>query len=141
MGHSYQDDSAPITEINVTPLVDVVLVLLVIFMVTAPLIAARGIAVDSPEARTGEVIEGPLTLAITSEGELILSFDERKERFAARSRRDALSRLEEIHASNPQLRAIIAGDENVPHGAVMEVVDMVREAGMEKFALRTVTPR
>jgi len=135
-GGSYQDEGA-IAEINVTPLVDVVLVLLVIFMVTAPLIAAQGILVDSPEASTGTSVEGTLTLSVTQNGELLLVHEQKQWRFEAKERSKALPTLQKLFGQNPKIRAIIAGDKNVAYGALMEVIDMVRSAGIHKFSLRT----
>ncbi len=134
---SYQDESGAISEINVTPLVDVVLVLLVIFMVTAPMIAAQGILVDSPKATTGTAVQGNLTLAITEDGSLIVTTDTGEQRFAASDRLSATELVRGFHLANPASKAIIAGDKDVSHGAVMEVIDMVRGVGIEKFALRT----
>ena len=137
MASSYQDGGTTISEINVTPLVDVMLVLLVIFMVTAPMIAAQGLLVNSPAASTGVPVQGPLTLAIAKDGSLVVSANERESRFAASERRKALGLLEDFHKQHPESKAIIAGDKDISHGAVIEVIDMVREAGIEKFALRT----
>lgn len=134
---SYQDEGGTIADINVTPLVDVVLVLLVIFMVTAPMIAAQGIMVDSPAATTGAPVEGNLNLAITETGELLVTDNKEERRYAADNRRAAKPLLEAFHKNFPDSKAIIAGDKNISHGAVMEVIDMVRGAGIEKFALRT----
>lgn len=134
---SYQDEGGAIAEINVTPLVDVVLVLLVIFMVTAPMIAAQGILVDSPEAVTGAAVSGSLSLAIQDDGALVVTTDEGESLFAADNRLAATSLLQRFQKEHPASKAIIAGDKNVSHGAVMEVIDMVRGVGIEKFALRT----
>lgn len=134
---SYQDEGGAIAEINVTPLVDVVLVLLVIFMVTAPMIAAQGIVVDSPKATTGVAVQSTLNLAITVEGVLVVTLPEGEKRFAPDKRRDAEPILRAFHAEFPESKAVIAGDKNISHGAVMEVIDLVRSVGIEKFALRT----
>ena len=134
---SYRDGGGAISEINVTPLVDVVLVLLVIFMVTAPLIAAQGIVVDSPKASTGVLVQSTLNLAITEDGALLVSSDEGETRFAANNRRGATEIIRAFHQKNPDAKAVIAGDKDVSHGAVMEVIDMVRSVGIDKFALRT----
>jgi biopolymer transport protein ExbD len=136
-GGAYKDGRSTISEINVTPLVDVVLVLLVIFMVTAPMIAAQGILVDSPKASTGVPVQSTLNLAITDKGVLVIASDEGEKQFAADNRRAALGLLEDFHSRFPEAKAVIAGDKAISHGAVMEVIDMVREAGIEKFALRT----
>jgi biopolymer transport protein TolR len=134
---SYHDEGGAISEINVTPLVDVVLVLLVIFMVTAPMIAAQGILVDSPAAATGAAIQGTLSLAITDDGSLVVTADDVQQTFAADKRLGATELLKKFQAEHPDSKAIIAGDKDVSHGAVMEVIDMVRSVGIEKFALRT----
>lgn len=136
-GGAYQDGGGAISEINVTPLVDVVLVLLVIFMVTAPLIAAQGILVDSPKASTGVPVQSTLNLAITKEGDLLVSSDTGEAKFSATERRKASGILKNFHKEHPESKAVIAGDKDISHGAVMEVIDMVRAAGIEKFALRT----
>ncbi len=133
----YQDEGGAISEINVTPLVDVVLVLLVIFMVTAPMIAAQGILVDSPAAATGAAVQGTLSLAITDDGSLVVTTDDEEQTFAATNRLGATALLKSFQAAHPDSKAIIAGDKDVSHGAVMEVIDMVRSVGIEKFALRT----
>ncbi|MBL4637522.1 MAG: biopolymer transporter ExbD [Kofleriaceae bacterium] len=139
---SYQDEGGAIAEINVTPLVDVVLVLLVIFMVTAPMIAAQGIVVDSPQATTGVAVQSTLNMAITSDGILVVTVPKGEKRFAADKRRDAEPMLRAFHVEFPDSKAVIAGDKNISHGAVMEVIDMVRGVGIEKFALRTkVSPK
>tara|TARA_R110002073_G_scaffold123819_5_gene267813 strand:+ start:103094 stop:103540 length:447 start_codon:yes stop_codon:yes gene_type:complete len=134
---SYQDEGGTISEINVTPLVDVVLVLLVIFMVTAPMIAAQGILVDSPTAGTGAAVQGSLRLSITDNGSLVITTDDIEQTFAADNRLSATGLLKKFQEEHPDSKAIIAGDKDVSHGAVMEVIDMVRSVGIEKFALRT----
>ena len=67
------DDEAPITDINVTPFVDVVLVLLVVFMITAKLIVARGVEIDKPKAATGGDVQSTLRVSVNATGELFLS--------------------------------------------------------------------
>lgn len=134
---SYRDEAGAIADINVTPLVDVVLVLLVIFMVTAPMIAAQGILVDSPKASTGTSVSSTLNLAITDEGTLVVIDDNEKKRFASDNRLAAAGMIKAFHNQYPEAKAVIAGDKDISHGAVMEVIDMVRGAGIEKFALRT----
>ncbi|MGE3460150.1 MAG: biopolymer transporter ExbD, partial [Kofleriaceae bacterium] len=67
----YQDDdNAGITDINVTPFVDVVLVLLVVFIVTAKLIVARGVEIDKPKAATGGEVQSTLRVSVTADGQL-----------------------------------------------------------------------
>ena len=138
---AYQDEGQAIASINVTPLVDVVLVLLVIFMVTAPMIAAQGILVDSPPAKTGVTLKSQFTMSITDTGELIVQDQEgTQHRYSPESRADALSLVVEFHSAFPDEKIVIAGHKDVGHGIVMEIVDMVRSVGIEKFALQTKMP-
>jgi len=69
------DDDAMISEINVTPFVDVVLVLLVVFMITAKLIVARGVEIDKPKAATGGEVQSTLRVSVNKEGELFVNGD------------------------------------------------------------------
>ena len=91
---SYQDEGATISEINVTPLVDVVLVLLVVLMVTAPMIAAQGILVDSPQAASGAQVQGTLTLTITDAGNLVVTTSDKEYRFAPEERATVQRKLD-----------------------------------------------
>lgn len=130
-GSVYQDDEGggTISEINVTPLVDVVLVLLIIFMVTAKLIVARGIAVDSPKTASGGEVASTLQVTIDQERTLYVNGD----RYS--SFEDAQTRVASMRGENPELKAIISADRSVPHGDVMRVIDFVKLAGVTKFAL------
>lgn len=129
-GSLYQDeDGGTISEINVTPLVDVVLVLLIIFMVTAKLIVARGIAVDSPKTASGEEVASTLQVTIDRERNLYVNGD----RYASVD--DAQARVESMRSQTPDIKAIISADRSVPHGDVMRVIDFVKLAGVTKFAL------
>ena len=118
-----------ITGINVTPLVDIILVLLIIFMLTANLIAASSIKVDLPQASTGESAE-PTTLAITMTraGELFLNGKPTDEA-------SLKVFIPEVAASDPKAQAIIAADREVPHGRVVHIMDLVRQLGIYKFAI------
>ena len=130
----YEDEGHSISDINVTPLVDVMLVLLIIFMVTAPVIAARGIGVDSPQTVAGGPISASLTLTLTASGELYVN----DTFYPAAQRGRALSELRTLAAADPEATAFIAGDRRAPHGDVMEIIDLVKASGIETFALRSV---
>lgn len=117
-----------ITGINVTPLVDVTLVLLIIFMVTAKLIAGHGIPLDLPKAATAGVTQTMLTLSIDAEGKVLANGQPVKDDQALREQaRQALRQ-------NPELRTVIAASALTSHGNVMRVVDTVRDAGAVKIA-------
>ena len=117
-----------INGINVTPLVDITLVLLIVFMVTAKLIAGQGIPLDLPKAATAGTTQTMLSIAVDAggkvraNGELIAGDAALRER-AKRALRE-----------NPELRTVIAASSATSHGDVMRVVDTVREAGIAKIA-------
>ncbi|MFC1611147.1 ExbD/TolR family protein [Myxococcota bacterium] len=129
MAGTQSDPDDIITDINVTPLVDIILVLLIIFMLTANIIARPSIEVELPEASTGEGTE-PTTLAIsiTKDGEIFLN--------GAPTDEDKLrAYLPEVLEADPKTQAIIAADKEVTHGQVVHIIDLVRQGGIFKFAL------
>jgi biopolymer transport protein ExbD len=129
-GGFYQDDdSAMISEINVTPLVDVVLVLLIIFMVTAGVIAERGIPLEKPKTVSGSTVKNTLSIAIDENRELYVDGHKYADPEAAK-RAIAVK-----HQENPEIKAVISADISVPHGEVMQAIDLVTLAGITKFAL------
>jgi biopolymer transport protein ExbD len=130
-GHASSSDEA-ITGINVTPLVDITLVLLIIFMVTASYIVKESIEVDLPRAATGgETVGETLSFAVDAKGALYL--DGRPvERDAARAAvRAAVGR-------SADARALIGADRAVAHGEVVGLIDLVKGEGLAKFAIQIV---
>ncbi len=128
MASAAKDDDDAITGINVTPLVDVTLVLLIIFMVTAKLIAGHGIPLDLPKAATAGTTQTMLTLSIDAQGKVSANGQPVTSDAALRDQaRRAL-------AQNPELRTVIAASAAASHGSVMHVVDTVRDAGAVKIA-------
>ena len=131
----YKDgDTEVIADINVTPLVDVVLVLLVIFMVTAPIIAGRGISVNAPTTISGDSVATPLQVTLTKDR---LIYVEGKPQASYEAAKAA---LEKARARDPDIKAIIAADAEVPHGEVMKAIDAVKRAKITKFALASKKP-
>jgi biopolymer transport protein ExbD len=128
-GGGLKDPEDMITDINVTPLVDIILVLLIIFMLTANLIATPSIEVDLPEASTGEGIE-PTTLAITltKDGEMFLNG-------APTDEAALIDYLPQVAKEDPKAQAVIAADEEVTHGSVVRIIDLVRRGGIFRFAI------
>ncbi len=126
-GGGEEDDL--ITAINVTPLVDIVLVLLIILMVTASYIVSKSIPMDLPNAQSGE--EGPprtLTVSIDEEGGLYIDAEEVTwEQLSSRARSFA--------ASEDEPRAVIAADRRVSHGEFIRIVDVLRTAGITRYAI------
>jgi biopolymer transport protein ExbD len=131
----YQDDdSQGITDINVTPFVDVLLVLLVVFMITAKLIVARGVEIDKPKASTGGEVQSTLRVSVNAKGELFVNGDMFADDAAA------VVRIKEIAAASDKPKAIIAGDRKTAYGGVMRAIDLVQQAGISAIALENERP-
>jgi biopolymer transport protein ExbD len=126
-------DDDLIAGINVTPLVDVVLVLLVIFLITAPVLYQSAIKVQLPKARSGQEAEKtPLDFTITRDGSVMLG----KESIAVEQIEKRLLEMK----LGPDQTASISADEATPHGGVIKVMDALRQAGLTRFALTVEGP-
>jgi len=124
----------PMADINVTPMVDVMLVLLVIFMVTAPLLTV-GVQVDLPKTKSS-VIQGddePLTITVNKAGRIYLQ--ETALDLAALG-----PRLKAITGNNADVRIFVRGDKDINYGRVMQVMGAVNAAGFKKVAMVTKLP-
>lgn len=123
--------SRPMSEINVTPMVDVMLVLLVIFMVTAPLLTV-GVTVDLPETKASSIVgdDEPLAVSIDDKGQVFIQ-DTPVELAGL------VPRLLAITGNNPDVRIFVRGDKAISYGRVMEVMGTVNAAGFRKVALIT----
>jgi biopolymer transport protein TolR len=123
------DDGGMISGINVTPLVDITLVLLIIFMVTATYIVRQAIQIDLPRAaNAGESTGTTLAVMLTKDGDIYLDgrkSDETGLRDAARN----------AAAKDKDTRVIISADKNALHGAVVHVLDLIKGEGIAKFAI------
>jgi biopolymer transport protein ExbD len=118
-----------ISEINVTPLVDIVLVLLIIFMVTATYIVREAIPVDLPRAaHAGEATGSALAVVVTRDGTVYVDG-------VARTERELADRAREVVARDREARAVISADRASLHGAVVRVIDVVKGAGVSRFAI------
>ena len=122
-------DNEAIADINVVPLVDIVLVVLIIFMVTAPMFIKPTINVNLPKAASGDqTAPSKLNIALTADGRINLNgafVDE------ASVKQEALDEV----AKNAEVQAIISADKDVPHGKVIALLDAVKMAGVKKFAI------
>jgi biopolymer transport protein TolR len=130
MGAPSQRPGGIIDGINVTPLVDITLVLLVIFMVTAKVVVAPAISVDLPKAATGEATQTVFAVTIAPDGGLTVDGAS----VSASQLRTAAARA---LAADAELRAVIQADGDVPHRRVMGVLDELRLAGISKVAFAT----
>jgi biopolymer transport protein ExbD len=117
-----------IVAINVTPLVDVVLVLLVVLMVTAGYIASKAIPVDLPKAATGESVPQTLALSIDQDGGLYLE----GQKLSAEA---IQAKVGAAKKAQPGLRAVIAADGRARHQHVVRVIDLLRKEHVTEFAL------
>ena len=124
----------PMSEINVTPFVDVMLVLLIVFMVTAPLLTV-GVPVDLPETRASQITDEstPLIVTIKADGEIAL-----QNRVIDRAL--LIPRLEAVARSKPDTRIFVRGDRAVPYGDVVSIMAEVQAAGFARVALITKIP-
>jgi biopolymer transport protein TolR len=122
----------PMAEINVTPFVDVMLVLLIIFMVTAPLLTV-GVQVDLPKTEAKPIVENiePLVVSVKEDGSLFIQETEVPEE-------SIIARLNAITENKPETRIYVRGDARVNYGKVMEVMGMINAAGYSKVALVTL---
>ena len=123
------DDNGMIVGINVTPLVDITLVLLIIFMVTASYIVSPAIKVDLPKAASGsDQTKTTLALTISKDNQVYLNGERSSDQKI----------VDYIHGElpkNPDLQAIIAADKVVSHGDVIHIIDLVKRSGVHRFAL------
>ncbi len=128
-GGANMDDDEGIVDINVTPLVDVMLVLLIIFMVASAYIVKPSIEVDLPKAATGgETMDTTLSVIVTSDGKLFLNGEP--------STTEAIAaRCKEVAKTDDKAQAIISADKMTAHGKVVEVIDLVRQNGVRRFAI------
>ena len=127
-------ENKPMAEINVTQLVDVVLVLLIIFMVTAPMLQ-MGIDVNLPKVKSKsiDVTEEKLVLTITGAKEIYIN----KNRI---SLSDLRIKLENIFSSRIDREIFMRADKSIPYGFVIEVMSEVRKAGVDKLGMITEPP-
>lgn len=127
-GMNRDDGDGVISDINVTPLVDITLVLLIIFMVTAKIIVSQSLPLDLPKAAAGQEVQLVFGLELHANGETFI--DGKKV-----PNDDAILPLaREAQAKNADLRAVIRADQAVQHGRVIRALDLLKQAGVSKIA-------
>ena len=130
IGSTSDDELPAISEINVTPFVDVVLVLLVIFMVTAPMLVREQMSVNLPKAESGErSASEQIAIVLDKEGlvhiqKKIVSFDQIE------------SEIKTLIQANANAQAVISADQDAKHGDVVRIMDLVKKAGLTRFAIQ-----
>ena len=128
MAGAAQGDDEPIYGINVTPLVDVMLVLLVIFMVTAKWIVSQSVPLDLPKAASGTEVQTIFSVELYANGEIAVDKNKLPQD-------DALFDLaRQAHLKNAEVRAVIKADTTVQHGRVIRILDLLKQAGVAKIA-------
>ena len=125
----------PMSEINVTPLVDVMLVLLIVFMVAAPLLTV-GVPVDLPKAQAPAINENkePLVVTVNAEGKIFL------QETVLDADDTLVPRLLAITHNNPEASIYVRGDRAINYGRVLEVMSMISAAGFTKVSLVAESP-
>ena len=130
MSESSNDEITAISAINVTPFVDVVLVLLVIFMVTAPILTKDIFGITLPKASHGEQkILKSIGIAVTKQGTILLNGELTSPESLVAAAKQAL-------ADNAEVQALISADGDARHADVVKAIDLVRSAGLARFALQ-----
>ncbi|GAB0058258.1 Biopolymer transport protein ExbD [Candidatus Magnetaquicoccaceae bacterium FCR-1] len=134
MSGSGSDRVSTMSEINVTPLVDVMLVLLVIFMVTAPLLT-QGVEVNLPdsEANAMSTDHEPLVISVTANGATFI--EERAVNIT-----EMVDKIRGIRANNPNFPVYVRGDRNAAYGSIMTVMTQLQMAGVDRVGLITEPP-
>ena len=119
-----------LSEINVVPLVDVVLVLLIIFMVTAPLLY-RGIDVDLPKSATNTI--QPEERIILTVSKLQTIYLDREEMNLSRLEKSLTDRAK----TNPEIAVYLRADEQVPYGMIVQIMDIIKRVGIDRLGMVT----
>jgi biopolymer transport protein ExbD len=124
-------DDEPISEINIVPFVDIILVVLIIFMVTTPIIMKPSINVNLPQAGSGdETTPSEFAVTVQPDGAIVLNGKPSDEAAVTEF-------AKEMIAKRPDIQAIISADKDVPHGRVVTVIDVIKSAGVKRFAIAT----
>ena len=125
----------PMADINETPLVDVMLVLLVVFMVTAPLLTV-GVPVDLPQTAAPPINEPkePTVITVNKEGEIFIQD-------TSIPMDDLVAKLQAVTNSNPDAVLYVRGDKDINYGKVLEIMSLISNAGFHKVSLVAEAPR
>jgi len=129
-GGGFTDEDEGINTINVTPLVDIILVLLIIFMVTATYIVKETIEIELPRAaHGGETVKTTFALLVTRDGKSWLNGQPTDDAGIVKA-------VGEARAKGEEVQAIVGADKNATHGAVTHLLDVLKGAGVAKFAIQ-----
>ncbi len=135
MAGGTQGRRGPIVGINVTPMVDVVLVLLVIMMVSATYIVAQSLKVELPKTATSDdAVPVVATVTLTKEKKTLFN-DQEVDEIAL------IGHLHEVHTKDPEVNLVISADQEVAHGNVVHIIDLSKLEGITKFAINVERSR
>ncbi len=140
MARQHRNRRRPMAEINVVPYIDVMLVLLIIFMVTAPLIT-QGVHVELPEADAEPLSqddEPPLVISVNRDGELFINIGEGREDPVDDD--TLIKRIQVTLKHNPKIQVMVRGDGNVEYGRVVHAMVLAQAAGVPSVGLITEPP-
>jgi len=132
-GGAGEDEDGMISQINVTPLVDITLVLLIVFMVTAKIIVSSALPLDLPKAASGDTVQLVFSIDMRENGEIYINND------PIDDEKQIMAKAKKALADNPKIRAVIRAGKAVPHGKVIRMLDMLKTSGINKIAFG-VTP-
>lgn len=128
-GANIHEDDEPIAAINIVPFVDIILVVLIIFMVTTPLIMKPSINVNLPKSASGDKTEASkLSISIAKDGSIKLNGQPTTTTELSQYAKNILTKT-------PDVQAIIAADKDISHGDVVTIIDTIKSAGVKKFAI------
>lgn len=128
MAAKFASENEVISDINVTPLVDVVLVLLVVFLVTAKMIMGQTLPLDLPKAATGGEQQIVLSVELGADGRTVVNGN------VVEGEREVGALAKDALAKDPELRAVVQADAKVYHGRVVRVLDAIKAAGVARIA-------
>ncbi len=124
-------DEKPIAEINIIPFVDIILVILIIFMVTAPQLIKEGFSVKLPKSSSSNKLgSSQLNVVVNHTGDIFLGGQ-------LISIEDLSFHIKKITENQPSAKVIISADESVSHGRVMEIVNVIKISGIQNFMFGT----
>lgn len=127
-GGAQDSGDEPIVNINVTPLVDIMLVLLIIFMVTTKMIVSQSVPLDLPKAATGQEVQSIFSIVLAADSRTQVNGKDLPNDDAI------FGAAKEEKGKSADLRAVIKADAAVPHGRVIKVLDLLKQAGVAKIA-------
>lgn len=127
-------DDGLIVGINVTPMVDIVLVLLIIFIVTAKIIVSPAVEMDLPEASTADEVQVVLSVIVPPRGATLVNGE------PVAGDAELVRRAAEIKAESPQVRAVIHADGDTTHRRVIATIDALKRGGVYRVAFATLSP-